>query len=457
MKHMDTRYIFSDFGTKLTGRSGILQLMDDLGRPLPEGVTPYRLGGGNPARVPEAERLFRREMERIMADGDSFEQLISQYDAPQGRTQFIEAVASFLSKTYGWKIGPENVAVSNGSQSAFFYLFNLFSGTYSLSGDSGDAAGGSSAADCFSDAAGGTPQRKKILFPLVPEYVGYADQGIEPDTFEGIPARCEYYEDHTFKYFIDFEKLEARLAARRDVGALCVSRPTNPTGNVLTDFEIKRLASLASRYQLPLFVDNAYGLPFPDIVFIDDAAPYWDESVVLSMSLSKIGLPTLRTGIIVADAQIISALSNLNAIAALASGTLGQALAENCIASGRIVSVAHEYVRPFYKKRSEQAQRWIHEFFAGGDYAVHKSEGAIFLWLLLKDLAIPAKELYGKLKERGVITVPGECFFFGAEDPANTCHGHFDKCLRVNYSGPEDEVREGLRILAEVYKENRIG
>ena len=36
-------YSFSDFGEKLTGHSGILQLMDDLGRPLPEGVTPYRL------------------------------------------------------------------------------------------------------------------------------------------------------------------------------------------------------------------------------------------------------------------------------------------------------------------------------------------------------------------------------------------------------------------------------
>lgn len=429
------KYSFSDFGKKLTGHSGILQLMDDLGRPLPEGVTPYRLGGGNPARVPEAEAMFRREMERIMAEEGGFEKLISLYDPPQGRIGFIDAMAKFLSETYGWKVGPENIAITNGSQSAFFYLFNLFSGTFT--------------------GADGLEHKKKILFPLVPEYVGYADQGLEPDLMVSIPARCEYYDDRSFKYFIDFELLESYLANHDDVGAMCVSRPTNPTGNVLTDTEIHRLAAVATKYAIPLFVDNAYGLPFPDIVFIDEAAPYWDESVVLSMSLSKIGLPSLRTGIIVATPEIASAMANVNAIAALASGSGGQAIAQNCIASGEIVEVAKNYVQPFYQRKSQQAVAWIREFFDGGDFWIHRSEGAIFLWLYLRDLKITTLELYRKLKERGVVTVPGEYFFFGVEEPAVTCHGHYDKCLRVNYSGPEDEVREGLRLLAEIYKENR--
>lgn len=431
---MSKKYIFSDIGEKLTSNSGILQLMDDLGRPLPPGITPYRLGGGNPARVPEVEQMYRREMERIMAQPDLFECLISQYDSPQGRGQFIEAVAHFLSKSYGWNVTPENIAITNGSQSAFFYLFNLFSGS-------------------FTD--GETRTKKKILLPLVPEYIGYADQGLEPDIFVSIPAKCQYYADNTFKYFIDFERLEAYLLDNVDVGAMCVSRPTNPSGNVLTDSEIKRLASLAAKYGIPLFVDNAYGLPFPNIVFTDNATPYWDESVVLSMSLSKIGLPTMRNGIVVADKQIAKALSNLNAIAALACGSMGQAIAEHCIASGELVQVAQKYVKTFYQQRSEQTLEWIHQLFQGCDYAVHRSEGAIFQWLLLRDLEIPTKELYTKLKEKGVITVPGEHFFFGLEDPVSSFHGHYDKCLRINYSGNRNEVYSGLEILAQVYKKYR--
>ena len=39
---------FTDFGIKLSSHSGILQLMDDIGRPLPEGIKARPLGGGNP-------------------------------------------------------------------------------------------------------------------------------------------------------------------------------------------------------------------------------------------------------------------------------------------------------------------------------------------------------------------------------------------------------------------------
>ena len=373
-------------------------------------------------------------MENIMAEDKGFENLISLYDAPQGRVQFIETFAKFLSSKYGWKVGPENIAITNGSQSAFFYLFNLFSGT-------------------FTSKVDGSKKIKKILFPLVPEYIGYADQCIEPDVLISVPAKCEYFEDRTFKYHIDFDLLETLLSSRDDIGAMCVSRPTNPSGNVLTNKEIKSLSGLAKKYNIPLFVDNAYGLPFPNIVFTEDATPYWDESIVFSMSLSKIGLPSLRTGIIVAEPKIAQALANLNAIAALATGSVGQALAEKAIASGEILKVAETAVKPFYEKRSRQAIEWIHEFFDGSDYWIHRSEGAIFLWLYLRDLKISTKELYEKLKEQGVITVPGEHFFFGVDDPRENCHGHYDKCLRLNYSGPQDEVREGLKLLAKIYKE----
>ena len=117
---------FTDFGKKLTSRSGILLLMDDLGKPLPEGIKPYPLGGGNPARIPEVERVYRREMERILSDGDHFEDILSHYDAPQGRMSFIHAVSEYFSSKFGWDVKDENVAVTNGSQSAMFFLFNRF-------------------------------------------------------------------------------------------------------------------------------------------------------------------------------------------------------------------------------------------------------------------------------------------------------------------------------------------
>lgn len=426
-----TRMDYSDFGRKLTGNSGILLLMDDLGRPLPEGVKPYPLGGGNPARVPAVEAAWRREMEKILSE-DSFEDLISHYDAPQGRMEFISQCAAFFRGKYGWDISEKNIAITNGSQSAMFYLFNLFSGK------TGNA-------------------RKTILFPLMPEYVGYADQGIEPGVFVSVPSKMSAIApDHSFKYSLDLPAVEAYLEAHPEVGAICVSRPTNPSGNVLTDSEIKGLSGLSKKHGVPLIVDNAYGLPFPSIVFTDDATPLWEENIILSMSLSKIGLPSIRTGIIVAREEIVTAISNMNAIIALASGSFGQALAGGLIESGDLAQLAKTEVRPYYQEKALATERWIHEFFDGTDYAYHRIEGSIFCWLVLPKLRIPSAEFYRILKERGVITVPGEYFFYGSGEQAKGLpypHPHYDKSLRLNYSGDPKLVRGGLEIIAQLYRE----
>ncbi len=418
---------FSDFGNKLSSHSGILQLMDDIAKPLPDGVKARPLGGGNPARVGEVEKAYRQEVEKLLEDGDSFENVIAHYDSPQGRVGFLRTVAEFFSAEYGWNITEENVALTNGSQSAMFYLFNLFSGK----------------------TRGRT---QTVLFPLMPEYIGYADQGIEEDTFVSIPALCEYSDDHTFKYKLDRNAVESYLAGHPEVGAMAVSRPTNPSGNVLTDNEIDFLSDLAGRYSIPLIVDNAYGLPFPDIIFTDNAAPIWNENIVLSMSLSKIGLPSIRTGILIAKKEIIKAVGNINAIAALATGSFGPVLADNLLRTGELTRLASEVVRPFYRSKAERMESLIRKHFDGTDYYLHKIEGSIFCWIYLPSLRISTLDFYAELMKDGVVTVPGEYFFFGSKEKRYP-HEHFDKCLRLNYSGDDDLIAEGIAIIAEKYRQ----
>ena len=422
---------FSDFGNKLTSRSGILLLMDDLGRPLPEGVKPYPLGGGNPSRVKEVENAYRREMETLLEKDEEFENVLSHYDSPQGRMEFLDIIASYFHSKYNWPISRENIAITNGSQSAMFYLFNLFSGSFNRG-----------------------KEKKTILFPLMPEYVGYADQGIEEDTFVSLPSKCTYFEDRSFKYLLDQNAVSSYLDGHKEVGAICVSRPTNPSGNVLTDNEIDFLSSEAKRHNIPLIIDNAYGLPFPSIIFSNEASLKWNENIILSLSLSKIGLPSIRTGIVIASKEVATAISNINAIAALASGSMGQVLAGSLIKTGTLSALATTAVKPFYEKKAKQTVSWINEFFLGTEYFYHKIEGSIFCFLYLPQLKISTIEFYHKLKEKGVITVPGEYFFFGSKEKVCT-HPHYDKCLRINYSADDDIVRDGLKIIAKMYKEYR--
>jgi len=424
MSQPTSSFEFSLAGRKLAARSGILALMDDMGQALTLDPHMRMLGGGNPAVVPDLQSLVRERMAELLADPGGFDRMMVSYDPPQGNPRFLRALADLSRREFGWDIGSENLAITSGGQSAFFYLFNLLAGRF----DGG--------------------RQKKILLPLAPEYIGYADQGFEPDLVVACRPSIEWLQGRdgkVFKYCIDFAAVEKALA-RGDIGAIAASRPTNPSGNVLTDAEVERLSALAADWNIPLILDNAYGTPFPGVMFVP-AKPFWAPHVILALSLSKLGLPGTRTGIVIAPEAIAKAVSSLTAIIGLANGTVGQQIVLPWIESGKILELGPKILCPFYEEKGRAAAGWAREFFdaAGVDWALHANEGSFFHWLWLKNLRITTRELYERLKARKVLTVPGEYFFFGlAED-----WPHRHECLRLNFSREPDEVREGYQIIAE--------
>jgi len=371
------------------------------------------LGGGNPGLVPTARTIFHDAMQTLLDDG-RFDEVVAKYDGPQGYQPFRQALAGLLNRHYGWGLTEDNIAVTSGSQASFFTLFNMFSGPR---------------------RDGGTSH---VLLPLTPEYIGYADVGLQPGSVRSIKPTIEIEDEHTFKYHIDF----AELALDDSVAAVCVSRPTNPTGNVITDSELERLLAMTAASGTPLIVDNAYGLPFPDIVFTD-ARPVYGKDVILCMSLSKLGLPGLRTGIIIASPEVIHTVTGMNALTMLANGALGAALVTDLVESEGILDLARDHIRPFYAEKCLQAQAWCHESFAGIDYYLHKTEGAIFLWVWFPGLPIADTVLYERLKARDVLVLAGRHFFPGLDE----AWPHTHECLRISYAQDPEAVRRGIEII----------
>lgn len=406
----------SAFGERFARPSGTLQLMEDLGEALTGARRVAMLGGGNPAHIPEVQSFLLDRMQRICERPAEFAHLVGDYDPPRGEPRFIAALVELLRGEYGWDIGPENVALTAGSQAAFFQLFNMF--------------GGACADGSF----------RRILLPMTPEYIGYADVGLAEDLFVARRPAIETFDDGTFKYHVDFSRLEPGS----DIGAICVSRPTNPTGNVLDDDEIERLHALARARDIPLIIDNAYGKPFPNIVFTDIGMP-WSEHVILSMSLSKFGLPGARTGIVVARPEIAAAITAMNAVFSLALGGFGPALVLDLFTSGEVLRLADNVIRPYYERRARETQALLRAALAGVDCRIHRAEGAIFLWAWFPGLPISSAELYRRLKARGVIVLSGHHFFPGLDH--DWPHRH--ECLRISYAMPEDTVRAGVAAIGE--------
>ena len=411
---------FSQMGQRLGGPSGISELMDDLGHALASGGPDVKmLGGGQPAHIPAIDERWAERFREMLDQRVEFDRAVGNYDPPRGNPAFIAALASLLQREFGWDIRPENIAITAGGQTAFFFLFHL------LAGEMADG------------------RRKKILLPLVPEYIGYANQSVKGEMFRAHPPRIEYTGPHEFKYRVDFDT----LTVDDDIAAICVSRPTNPTGNVLTDDEIARLSAIAKEHGIPLIIDNAYGAPFPNIIFTE-ATPVWHEHMILTLSLSKLGLPGTRTGIVIAEPKVAAAIANMSAIVGLSNPNVGQAMVRPMMESGEILHLSNEVVRPFYIEKSRFAQQCVASAFGERfAYFVHRSEGALFLWLWFPDLPITSKELYERLKKRGVLIISGHYFFFGLEGHEDWRHRH--ECLRMTFTMPEQVVSDGIRMIAE--------
>ncbi len=406
---------FSDIGNLLAGPSGIQELMDDCGEALTTHPDMRMLGGGQPAAIPQVQQLWRQRLSEMLDDG-SIDRTLLNYDAPGGNPLFREAMATFLHRECGWQVTRENIVVVPSSQSACFWLFNL------LAGQTGTT-------------------KRRILFPLLPEYIGYANQALVAGQFTACLPRIVETAPHEIKYHVDFD----RLRITPDIAAMCVSCPTNPTGNVLTQNEFDSLHAICDAHGIPLIIDNAYGHPFPGVIH-NGFQPKWQPGMIFSISMSKVGLPGVRNAIVVADAPIAKALSNMNAIVSLANGNLGQSILTPLLKDDTLIKLGRDVIRPFYRERSDAAKAILAN--ALGDrvpWALHAQEGAFFLWLWIKGLPIPAAELYRRLKARKVLVIPGHYFAFGLDQPWQ--HPH--ECLRLTYSQPEHIVREGLEIIAD--------
>lgn len=390
---------WSSFGDKMqrAAEGGIVRLMRDLGGALEDNPELLMLGGGNPAVVPAVQAHFDAVWRDLTAKR-SAGALLSAYQDPRGDRQLRRQLAALLSAEYGWALSERNVLLCQGSQSAFFLLFNLL--------------GGACADGRF----------RRIHLPLVPEYVGYADAGFAAGLLTASRPQIELIADDAFKY-----RLPEDLSLPEDTAALCVSRPCNPSGNVLTDAELLALHELAVQCGVPLIVDGAYGLPFPGLCYTS-ATPFWAPNVILLLSLSKLGLPGLRTGIVVAEEGIIATLGAAATVAQLAPGNVGSEMLGALLRDRSLLSLGTQHLVPYYREQLNVLQNALRRELAGLPYRMHLAEGGMFVWLWLPGLPVSTSELYLALKADGLLVVPGEHFFMGGQE--DWPHAH--ECLRLS-------------------------
>ncbi|MCW7507981.1 valine--pyruvate transaminase [Leptospira levettii] len=408
--------IYSLWADRLRKNQGIRSLMEDLGQATGD-PNEILLGGGNPAPIPEAEAIFEETFGKLAKD-PILRSLLGDYQAPIGNDSFRELAAEYLSPLLQSKLKKENIAFFNGSQNAYSFLLNLHSGPM---------ADGSF---------------KKILLPVVPEYIGYADQSIAENVFLAKPPNVVSTGKNRFRYELNQSTFDLT-----GVGVLAISRPTNPTGNVLPLEQLEWMEKSTTKHNIPILIDLAYGNPFPSLIGKESPIQY-KEGRTLSLSFSKIGLPGVRFGIVVSDEETINTLSSFAAVSNLAVGNLGVYMMQILFQENVLPKLSENILRPFYEAKAKLALNLFTEAFEkmGVAYEIHDPMGGFFLWIRFPSLSISNHELYHLCKDKRLFIVSGLYFFPGL----NTDFSHTKECIRLTYCRKEEELARGAQILAEI-------
>ncbi|MEH2358233.1 valine--pyruvate transaminase [Nostoc sp.] len=413
----------TQIGAQMSNLTGVRAIMKDIIETLRTGAGQQfiNLSAGNPLILPEVEQLWRDCTAQLLASPE-YGEVVCRYGSSQGYAPLIEAIANDFNKRYGLNLSDRNILITPGSQTLYFYAVNSFGG-YTSSGE-----------------------LKQIVLPLSPDYTGYGGISLVPKALIAYKPTLDIdAAAHRFKYRPDF----SQLSITENTGCVLFSRPCNPTGNVLTDDEVKKIAALAAPYNVPVLIDSAYAPPFPALNFTE-MTPVFGDNILHCMSLSKAGLPGERIGIAIGDEKWIEVLECFQSNMSLHSSRYGQAIAAFAINSGALVEISHTVIRPFYQNKFALLETSLEQAMPKNlPWFLHRGEGAIFAWLWLQDLPISDWEFYQRVKQVGVIIVPGSSFFPGLEE--EWAHKH--QCFRISLTGSDEEIATAMQRLAKVAEE----
>nr|WP_232287817.1 PLP-dependent aminotransferase family protein [Verminephrobacter eiseniae] len=326
-----------------------------------------------------------------------------QYAASEGFAPLREAVAAFLP----WKVAPEQVLITTGSQQALDLVAKVL-------------------IDTDSRVLVETPTYLGALqafAPMEPRVVSVAgdDQGVLIDD------------------------LRARMGTGADKARFLYVLPNfqNPTGRTMSAARRAALVAAAAELRLVLVEDNPYGDLWYDTPPPAPLTAGNPEGCIYIGSFSKVLAPGLRLGYIVAPAAAYPKLLQAKQASDLHSPGYNQRLVAEVIRDGFLERHVPT-IRALYKQQCAAMLAALDEQMKGLSVQWNRPDGGMFLWLRLPE-GMSAQALLPKAVARNVAFVPGAAFYADNADP---------RTLRLSFvTSTVEQIATGIAALAGAIRE----
>lgn len=212
--------------------------------------------------------------------------------------------------------------------------------------------------------------------------------------------------DESNKWALDIDEFKSKISSKTKAVIIC--NPSNPTGTVFREEDLRAIAKLAQKHDFWLITDEPYDfLVYDNLRFFSiSQIPEIKERLIACFSFSKeYAMSGYRIGWVYAQAGMINQMLKIHDAFTISAATVSQYAALAALQGSQ--QQTKYFVREFAKRRDLICRRLdqLPDFFS-----YHKPQGAYYIFPKIKididdfDLAIRL------LKEAKVAVVPGSSF-----------------------------------------------
>jgi len=333
-----------------------------------------------------------------------------QYGTTEGLTQLRGVLAERMKKNNHINCELHDVLITSGAQQALSLV-----------------------ALCFLDPG-------DTYLTTAPAYLGAIQ------AFHAFEANCETIPMNDEG--IDTDSLRRNLKRLNRTGVnpkFIYTVPTfqNPSGETMSFNHRKELLDIASECDFLIIEDD----PYSELIFEGERIPPIKSldtkgRVIYISTFSKILAPGFRLGWTIASKEILDKLILTKQAMDLCTNGFSQYIAYEYI-NGGYLDKHVEQIKKLYKRKRDIMLKALKEYFPSNiKWTVPK--GGMFIWITLPK-SIDTRLMFQKAIIKKVAYVIGEAFY-----PEG---GNYNSMrLNFSYSG-DDQIREGIKRLAEVIKE----
>lgn len=324
----------------------------------------------------------------------ALQQGYTKYTPTSGIPELREAVCRKFAEDQGLKYAPENVVISCGAKHSLYNLFQVLC-------EAGD----------------------EVILPA-PYWVSYPDMVYLAG---GTPVAVETTQEEGFR--LTAERLRKAITAKTRI--VVVNSPSNPTGGILEEKDLRAIADIIVEKNLICISDEIYeyyvygGRKHVSIASFNEEI--FRRTFVVNGTSKSYSMTGLRIGYLGGNAEVVKKIGILQDHSTSNPVSISQKMA---VAALALPKTYRQEVRETFEKRS----RLMYDLLSKAQgFKPFAPQGAFYVFCDISETGLGSEVLCDRLLEEvHVAAIPGKSF--GS-----------DRHIRFSFATGEKDIQEGIQ------------